>query len=251
MACFFASLFLLGLQTGGNYGLPRGAKVVEVQQLNSKTHPDRALILWMLTPKRYPREGSIKDNVYTCPEETTGHHYTGPTRVSLYDTAARKVINTIKVRVEHGNGVADGDTFAVPYKIEGGRHYHVPGRKRGEEGKPVLMLLRDYNGDGRAAEFALFHAENCMTLFTTLFGYSEKQDRVIQYRIKLTATTDGKTGSTIGRWEDHLFSKRPVRPGYWKYELDYRGRGGSLEKFEIHYNRRLERFEGKISFVND
>jgi hypothetical protein len=44
-----------------------------------------------------------------------------------------------------------------------------------------------------------------------------------------------------------LFSEKPTSPGSWKYEIDYRGRGGSLDKYEIHYDKQAERFEGKLA----
>ena len=37
-----------------------------------------------------------------------------------------------------------------------------------------------------------------------------------------------------------------MSPGSWKYEIDYRGRGGSLDKYEIRYDKQAERFEGKL-----
>ena len=51
--------------------------------------------------------------------------------------------------------------------------------REGVEARPTILWLKDYNGDGKAFEFALFEAEACMGLQTTLIGYSEKQDRVI------------------------------------------------------------------------
>jgi hypothetical protein len=51
------------------YGLPAGALVVEVRPLELMDGKKRALVLWMLRPKKYPR-GS--DEIYTCPEETQG-----------------------------------------------------------------------------------------------------------------------------------------------------------------------------------
>jgi hypothetical protein len=41
-------------------------------------------------------------------------------------------------------------------------------------GKPKIMLLKDYNGDGEALEFALFDAWTCSDLVTTLIGYSRR-----------------------------------------------------------------------------
>jgi hypothetical protein len=128
----------------------------------------------------------------------------------------------------------------------------MPQPRKGVEAKPTIMWLRDYNGDGKAFEFALFDAEACMGLQTTLIGYSEKQDRVIQYPVSLEVTEGPKRSERVSPWADYLFSKKPLRPGYWKYEIDYRGRAGTLDKWEVRYNSARERFEGKlISIAGD
>ena len=134
-----------------------------------------------------------------------------------------------------------------PYKIRSDYYYHVEGVPKETEGKPTIMWLRDYNGDGKAWEFALFDAQACMGLATTLIGYSERQDKVIQYQTHLNVNdSKGKRSTTTESWTDYLFSKKPTRPGSWKYEIDYRGRGGVLAKYEIHYDKQTERFEGKL-----
>ena len=48
---------------------------------------------------------------------------------------------------------------------------------------------------------------------------------------------------------DYLFAQEPVAPGLWRYEIDYRGRGGSLNRHEIRYQPRLERFVGTVVYV--
>jgi hypothetical protein len=111
------------------------------------------------------------------------------------------------------------------------------------------MWLKDYNGDGKALEFALFDALACMGLDTTLIGYSEKQDRVIQYPVSLEVIEGSKHSNRVTMWADYLFNTKPRRPGYWKYEIDYRGRAGSLDKWEVQYNAAKERFEGKLIVV--
>lgn len=218
------------------YGLPVGAKIIEIQNIRSVAHPSRALILWMTKPKRYPR--AFPDEIYTCPEETVGHSYTGPLRVSLVSPTDKKIINTIEVKDEEG-----ADSFSIPYKIHRG-YYFVAGVVGKQEGKPTIMKLKDYNGDGRAAEFALFEAHACMGLATALIGYSEKQDKVIQYETELISTFEGKSTTETRLWVDYLFSKKPVKPGVWQYEIDYRGRAGALDKYEIRYHGAQERFEG-------
>lgn len=225
------------------YGLPAGALVVEERPLELEGGKKRALVLWMLRPKKYPRDS---DESYTCPEETRGSFYSGPARVSLVDVATRRVVNTVKVMEE------SEDEFDLPYRIEAGRYYHVEGIAKGQEGRPTLLRLRDFNGDGRAQEFALYDAWACMGLGTALFGYSEKRDRVIQYSTSLAVTdSKGKKGMEVLDWVDYLFAKEPTGPGRWKYEIDYRGRGGTLDSYEVHYNPAAERFEGTMTSVRD
>jgi hypothetical protein len=223
-----------------SYGLPAGAVIVERRSVK----PGRVLILWMMRPKKNPRE--TPGEQYTCPEETRGSFYSGPARVSLAQLKPYRIINTIELIPEY----IEEDELELPYRIHKGSYYHVEGVAEGEEGTPTLMQLKDYNGDGKAHEFALFDALACMGLQTTLIGYSESQDKVIQYLIRLKVLA-GK-GQTVEDklWVDYLFSQKPVRPGHWKFEIDYRGRGGTLNQYEISYNKQAERFEGQLRYIS-
>jgi hypothetical protein len=230
-------------------GLPKGAVVVETRKLYSASHGNRELVLWMLNPKKNPN-GYAPDDTYSCPDYSRGSYYSGPTHVSLLDPVTNRIINTINV----SEGYEDGtDSFDLPYAIRRGYYYRVAAAtKNGIEARPTIMWLRDYNGDGKAFEFALFDAVACMGLQTTLIGYSEKQDRVIQYPIKLDVIEGAKRSHRVTPWADYLFNKKAIRPGYWKYEIDYRGRAGSLDKWEVRYNPLKEQFEGKlISIAGD
>lgn len=243
--CLLVLLGSAALSQAADYALPPGAQVIEVQPLQSAKHPHRALILWMLKPLNVPRDNP--DDIYTCPEYTRGSHYSGPTRVSLVDPQAKTIINTIKILNFEGN-----DSFDIPYRIESGRYYHVPGVPKGKEGKPAIMRLKDYNGDGRAGEFALFDAIACMGLPTTLIGYSEAQDRVLQYPVTLTVIAGKQKSTREVLWVDYLFSQRPDSPGVWKYAIDYRGRAGTLDAYEVRYLPAEEKFSGqRISTADD
>jgi hypothetical protein len=227
--------------------LPPDALIIEEQSLAAKGYPHRAVFLWMIKPEKHPNEYEANDP-YTCPDETRGSYFYGPTRVSLIDKSTGHIINTVEVKQEYEEGE---DSFYIPYAIRKGYYYKVEGKpKEGEEAKPKIMWLSDYNGDGMALEFALFDALACMGLQTTLIGYSPSQDRVIQYLIRLEIDDEGKADLEESHWADYLFNKKPISTGYWKYEIDYRGRGGSLCKYEIRYNERLERFEGKLVYQN-
>jgi hypothetical protein len=227
-------------------GLPAGAVIVETRTLASAKHPDREIVLWMLNPKKNPDKYGPGD-LYTCPDQTRGSYYSGPARVSLLNGATRSIINTIKIAGAEEDGQ---DSVDLPYAIRRGYYYQVDARTRkGVEAKPTIMWMRDYNGDGRALEFALFDAEACMGLQTTLLGYSEKQDRVIQYPVSLAVIEGSKHSNRVTSWADYLFSTKARQPGYWKYEIDYRGRAGSLDKWEVRYNPAKEQFEGKLTVV--
>jgi hypothetical protein len=227
--------------TAETYGLPSEARLIETAPLKSTKRPNRALLLWMLNLTDNPREEG--DAVYTCPDETRGHFFSGPTRVSLVDTRTQKIINTVEIKQEYALG---DDSFDIPYKIHKGSYYLVPQAREGEEGKPVIMLLKDINGDGRVQEFVLYDALACMGLQTTVIGYSERQDKVLQYPVELTVEEPGERSMENNPWVDYLFHRKPVSRGFWKYELDYRGRGGTLNQYEVRYDRVEEKFKGKV-----
>ncbi len=178
-----------------------------------------------------------------CPEMTLGSYYSGPTRISLVDTNSKKLINTVTIR--HNFGAKD--SFDIPYRILADYEYLVPGHVHGSEGKPALLALRDLNGDGLPLETAFYEAEACMGLKTTLVGYSPKQDRVIQYEVELKVAEqkiiegrgivniENPTTKTM-KWVDYLFATSPTRPGRWSYQIDYRGRLGTLDSYNVHYD---------------
>ena len=52
--CILLAAAALAKQKTPRYGLPAGARVIEVQALESSGHPGRTLVLWMVNPKRNP-----------------------------------------------------------------------------------------------------------------------------------------------------------------------------------------------------
>lgn len=224
-------------QTSQNYGLPNGALIIEIHPIRA----NRTLILWMLNPVKHPNENPDSD-FYTCPDETRGSYYSGVVRVTLLDSITDKIINMLEVKDEDGDSKSP-DGIDIPYAIRGGYYYTVPGSDKTKEKKPRIMALKDYNGDGKAQEFALYDKQACQGLATTLIGYSERRDKVIQYPLRLTVKDKGKASGEITYWIDYLFSKNPQTPGNWRYKIDYRGRGGNLDEYHIHYNKQAEEFE--------
>lgn len=221
-------------------GLPPGSVVVEARRLPEPARRGRAAVVWMIAPSRNPRVDP--EESYTCPEESRGHTFTGATRISLLDLTRNRVINTIQVRDVH---FPKKDSFDLPYRIHPGL-YAVEQTDEHNEGVPRLLSFRDINGDGDPFECALFDAVFCMGLETTLLGYSSRQDRLIQYPVNLRITWSGKRRSTTQLWVDYLFSETPSQPGAWHFQIDYRGRGGCLDVYDVVYQRGRERFTGSL-----
>jgi hypothetical protein len=223
------------------FGMPAGATIVEARRLPRPARQDRALVLWMRSPSRHPR-GMDDDAAYACPEYSRGDHFSGPTRVSLLDLAKRRVVNTRVVRDPRSGE----DTFDVPYRFwAGAETYAVDGPTEHEMGRPRILALRDVNGDGKPFEFVLYASEDCMELETTLLGYSERRDAVIQYTARLGPP--GRPKRWRQAWVDGLFAAAPVRRGHWVYDVDYSGRGGCRERYDIRYDPKREAFEGTVA----
>lgn len=232
--------------------LPGEALILEKQKINSKTHPNRELVLWMLNAEKHPFLLDAEDP-YTCPEETKGSFYRGATRFSLLNSETNKIINTIEIKKDYWDeGKPVDDEFDVPYSIRKNDYYFVPELGAKGEGKPKIMRLQDINGDGKAFEFPLYVAEGCPILQTTLIGYSERQDKVIQYPVELKTTVNGKADSEDRvpyLWVDQLFAVKPIRSGFWRYKTDYTGYGGWLAKCQVRYNQKQEKFEGVRNII--
>jgi len=123
LATWAISLIAPPVASAQPYGLPTGAVVIETKAVPRQGRANRVIILWMLKPKKNPLGYGPAE--YTCPDETRGSYYSGPTRVSLVDTQIGKIINTVIIKEEE-----DKDTFDLPYKIRGS-YYQVPGVRKG------------------------------------------------------------------------------------------------------------------------
>lgn len=118
-------------------GLPGRSIIIEARRLPDPAGSDRAIVLWMIAPSQNPREDP--ENPYTCPEESRGHSYTGPTRVSLLDLPQKRIINTIQIRDVH---FPRKDFFDLPYRIHPGL-FAVEQTDKHNEGTPRLLDFRD------------------------------------------------------------------------------------------------------------
>jgi hypothetical protein len=226
--------------------LPQGALIVEQADLSVAVGKPRALVLWMDKPERNLRNPS--DESYSCQEQTTGNYFSGPTRLSLIELKQGALLNTVKVL--SGEKSENKDTFSIPFLIKR-FYYDVPDLDVTQLGKPKILNLADYNGDGAATEFALYDTteEACGGVNTSLLGYSAKTDTVIQYP---TFTTDesGKTGYSV--WVEGVFATKSIRPGVWNYSWSPGHGSEAVIHEEVSYDPGKEVFLRKVhSFAND
>ena len=241
------------------YGIPDSAKIIEVVDLAKAGVKDRRIAYWMTDVSATIH----MDDDYSCPTVTTGMgYYSGKIRFSLLDTKLKRIINTIEVQ---GYQIFKGHEgfFELPFSIRNpditdelaGLKYHATGGTDSTDGKAVILYLDDYNGDGDKLEFALYDQMSCMLASSILYGYSKKQDKVVnyltQYQVYETIydneqpmhdTSYNKTDTWVG----HNYVYKADKNGNIVYTIDYRGRGGELVYDSVHYNSEKECFEGVL-----
>jgi hypothetical protein len=244
--CFFSTALMLAAPETPYVGLPNQAVLVEEQPLPAWAHADRALLLWVWPSQDKPLKwhnaygemGSIPEDDsdgYTCPEQSTGHShfYRTRTRISLVDTQAHRVLNTLPIESAFAE-------FDIPFLIRGGYFYEAPGVPPGHAGKPHILDLKDLNGDGKPLEFVLYLMESCTGPQTRLFGYSQRKDRVMGYQFHLRDLTTGKV--EVADWMLRFTFQKPISPMHWKY--DYYSNSGRYFAYDFRYIPANERFEG-------
>lgn len=243
--CAALVIFLAGtLHAQAIAGLPSNARVIELRLLPATLRPHRALAIWAESPEDHPlgnrdangRPITDADYPYTCPDMSRGWFWRGPTRMSLVDTRRRAIINTVKVVTRDGD-----DSFDVPYWIQSGYLYAVPGVARGKEGKPSIFALRDISGDGIAAEFALYDMPACAGPNTYVYGYHPKRDRLLHYPFELILE-DGQreTYPSLNRFNQ----QKPIRPGRWDFRLVYNS--GAVCSYRLRFSAPAVKFVGTV-----
>jgi hypothetical protein len=186
--------------------LPSDAKIIETANLNIRSGKARVLVLWMSNPKRVAAAwDSGPDFVY-------GDHWFGPASLSLVDSTNRKLINTIRIH-SPSEAPEDNGSYSVPFFAWDGPYY-VPHPDKNHKGAPIILHLRDLTGEEVAGQFALFDYAATGISNGSVFGYSPKSDRAVQYPIELT---EGRFRPVIQLWETQVFETKPISPGSWKF----------------------------------
>lgn len=196
-------------------------------------------------------------DVYTCAQTTTGTGYfRGEIRIALIDTKLKKIINTIEVYTPHWEG-EEGNCFTVPFSIAnkkyrtviGGLKYHVKGGSETKDGKAEVLYLDDYTGNGKKLEFTLYKQLGCVTCLSTLFGYDDKTDSLINYKIVLKEvdldSAQKKPVKSERLWVSDMFTLNH-KNGIYDFAKDHRGRNGQLHYYIVKFDRERKLFTGTL-----
>jgi hypothetical protein len=161
----------------------------------------------------------------TGPDFVLGDYWLGSANLSLVDSRGPKLINT--VNIEPYFRTSDQDEFRIPFRVSN-YYYHVPHPNSNNEGIPQILFLRDFTGEGVAAQFVLFdyfHSGDGNP--TSVYGYSPKLDRAVAYQVE---RTEGNHRSDLVSWVPQVFATEPTRPGHWKFTWEE----GHGDEFWIH-----------------
>jgi hypothetical protein len=129
------------------------------------------------------------------------------------DQSQRRVVNTIKITFDKDRAEANGDEFWVPFRVPN-TYYSVTHPDKERWGNPHLLNLRDFTGDGIAAEFPLFIYDACGIASGSVFGYSTRSDEAVQYPVLVVETGEQPR---IEQWIMQVFSRKPASPGHWRF----------------------------------
>lgn len=218
------------------------AQVIEKADIGAAAGKPRALVLWMIHPERHVRQlnaGYCGDGVY-------GDYWEGPTRLSLVDPVARRLINTVEIRDPGYGGDAPADRLRLPFLVPD-YVYSVPRQSADHEGKPELLHFRDLTGDGNRLEFVLYMYEACGIVTTSALGYNIQSDRAIQYPVEVQ---ENNNEHQTKLWVEQIFAQEPIRPGYWKFSWSP-GHGLDVEiEEELSFDSKRQVFIEKQNTLN-
>jgi len=101
----------------------------------------------------------------------------------------------------------------VPFRVPN-TYYNVPNPDKEGWGTPHLLNLRDFTGDGNAAEFPLFIYDACGIASGSVFGYAVESDKAVQYPVLVLETGEKPR---VEEWIEQVFSHKPLTPGNWRF----------------------------------
>ncbi len=241
--------------------LPANARIIDVKAFGTPRGM-RTIVAWMTGLEVHLDPG---DDPYCCTYVTMGKGYfSGSLHFSLVSNVQNKIINTIRI-YSAGTWQRDDtvhyseECVNYPFSIANPRYrdeiagliYHARGGTDTRDGEADIMDLQDLNADGKKYEFGLFIQGSCVGKSSTLIGYNEKEDILKWYQWHVDWKETGLNGkdsaySSIEQWINEAMICPFEKDGTKNYEYDYRGRGGSVMRYYLRYNKATDTYSGLI-----
>jgi len=169
-----------------------------------------------------------------------GTRLKGLTRVTLIDAGALRIINTLSIRDPYDSRV---DSFQIPIEAppSPNGYYPVPKIDQSGMGRPRILNLKDYTGEGTAAQFPLFAYGDSSEVDGTIVGYSQELDRVVQYPVtRLGGGKSGENATTL--WTTNVFGSQPLQPGHWNLSWDPGHGTDAAVHVDVAFDRLRQRY---------
>lgn len=187
--------------------LPVGSKVLEIKDIGDLAGKPRLLVLWMSAPAE--KHVAEPDAYWSCPQSVYGDYWLGAAKLSVINPVTGTVISTINIVGSAAGQLVDtkgGKLTVIPFQ------YHSPGGGKPE--KASILNLKDFTGQGRAAQFPLRGYFACGQDDTSLLGYDVEGDQAVQYPVI-------GNGGESNLWVPHVFSTAPLKPGSWDFTWSF------------------------------
>ena len=232
--------------------LPDSAMVIDEKTFQT-SKGKRTIVAWMTDAliHLHTYEYSVYEG---CPAVTSGNGYfTGRLHFTLVNTQTRQKMNTLDIKP---SGYTDTLCLGYPFCIANPKNsdadrlvYSATGGTKNTDGFADIIHLFDFNRDGKAYEFALFEAEDCATMLSTLISYNEAQDRLIWHEWDLTVKYQDKDYKDVTEqqktyWMDHTMRTTFGKDGTLNYYISYMGRGGDLDKYYLKFDKNTDTYSG-------
>jgi hypothetical protein len=192
--------------------LPPDAKIIETANLSLGPGKVRALALWMEHPERVVDRDAGLD----CVNQVYGDHWVGPTRLSLVDLAKSTLVNTVEIRSSDEQPNDKEHVFQIPFLVSNS-YYQVPRPNAKKEGQPTILNLHDLTGEGIPGQFVVFEYVACGVASGSVFGYSPRSERAVQYSVEIV---EGDKKPTTEAWVMEIFGTKSIHPGRWDFTWD-------------------------------
>ena len=220
--------------------LPKGARIIEAMDLTA-IHKSRVMMLWMLSPKQ-KRHGAVSDG---CSGWVYGEYWYGPTRLSLFDTTANVLLNTITIHRGEILNPGGADEFNLPFAVSN-KYYYVDALNANGEGHPALLHSRQF-ADDSAVIFPLFDYGTCSMVATGAFGYSKNVDQVMAFPTLVEA--EGKA-PVVRMWVPQVFAQYPSTPGHWRFTWRPGHGSDAVITENVSFDSNDRRFVDRVTVLN-